>query len=393
MINIISAISAIGMAIGTAALIIIMSVYNGFDNLVKDSLGNVEPDIVISPSEGKVVSVEDSTLVAATDYLYNLPNVQTMSSVLQETVFIEYDGVQSVAVVKGVDSVYEEESPLSECIIEGEYMLHKGELPMALVGYSLAYKLNLSPRFVTKIKFYYPDRTRNISVSNPLASIESISVRPSATFTVNADVDEELIVLPIESVRELVGYEDEISAIEVRMAPGTKSKEIAKVIASLQDRLGDKFEVKDRFHQNESLYKMMKYEKASIFLILIFVIIIIAFNIFGSLSMLIIEKKGDIETFRSMGATDTLIRRVFVLEGWMISLLGLAAGLVIGVCFAILQQKTGMIKMPANFAVTAYPVIIKATDLILTTLGVAIIGYLIALAPSSQIRQSLPPQE
>jgi len=381
-INIISAISAIGMAIGTAALIIILSVYNGFDNLVKDSLGNVEPDIVISPSEGKVVSVEDAALVAATDFLYDLPSVKNMSSVLQETVFIEYDGVQSVAVVKGVDSVYEEESPLSNCIIDGEYMLHKGELPMALVGYSLAYKLNLSPRFINKITFYYPDRTKNISVSNPLSSIGSISVRPSATFTVNADVDEELIVLPLESVRELVGYDNEISAIEVRMIPGTKAKTISSIILDLQERLGDRFEVKDRFHQNESLYKMMKYEKASIFLILIFVIIIIAFNIFGSLSMLIIEKKGDIETFRSMGADDKLIRRIFVLEGWMISLLGLAAGVVIGVGFALLQQKTGMIKMPANFAVTAYPVIIKATDLVLTTLGVAIVGYLIALAPS-----------
>jgi len=381
-INIISAISAIGMAIGTAALIIILSVYNGFDNLVKDSLGNVEPDIVISPSEGKVVSVEDAALVAATDFLYDLPSVKNMSSVLQETVFIEYDGVQSVAVVKGVDSVYEEESPLSNCIIDGEYMLHKGELPMALVGYSRAYKPNLSPRFINKITFYYPDRTKNISVSNPLSSIGSISVRPSATFTVNADVDEELIVLPLESVRELVGYDNEISAIEVRMIPGTKAKTISSIILDLQERLGDRFEVKDRFHQNESLYKMMKYEKASIFLILIFVIIIIAFNIFGSLSMLIIEKKGDIETFRSMGADDKLIRRIFVLEGWMISLLGLAAGVVIGVGFALLQQKTGMIKMPANFAVTAYPVIIKATDLVLTTLGVAIVGYLIALAPS-----------
>ena len=145
--------------------------------------------------------------------------------------------------------------------------------------------------------------------------------------------------------------------------------------------LGPGFKVKDRFQQNESLYKMMKYEKAAIYMILIFVIIIIAFNIFGSLSMLIIEKKSDIETFRSMGAQESLIKRIFVLEGWMISLAGLAAGLVAGIGFALLQQHFGFIKMPGHFVVQAYPIILSWSDILLTAAGVAVIGYLIALLP------------
>jgi len=384
-INIISAISAIGMAIGTAALVIILSVYNGFDNLVKDTLGSVEPDLMISPTEGKTFTPDDPKVKEAIDWAYDNDLVKNMSGTIEETLFVNYDSQQSVVKAKGVDSVYEQESPLADHIVEGEYQLHFGELPRALVGYSLATKLGLNPRFVTKLDFFYPDRTKNISISNPMSSIETISIRPSGLFSVNTDVDEELVVLPIESLRELLGYTDEISAVELRLIDGYSKREFKSVVKGLEQRLGEGFIVKDRFHQNESLYKMMKYEKASIFLILIFIIIIIAFNIFGSLSMLIIEKKGDIATLSSMGAQDKTIRRVFVLEGWMISLLGLLAGLVIGIAFALIQQHFGLIKMPGNFAVPAYPVIIKVSDLILTSLGVAVVGYLIALLPSGSI--------
>lgn len=374
------------MAIGTAALVIILSVYNGFDNLVKQTLGSVEPDLMISPTTGKVFTADDPHVKDAIDWAYDNDLVKNMSSTIEESLFVNYDSQQSVVRAKGVDSVYETESPLSEHIVEGEYQLHFGELPRVLVGYTLATKLGLNPRFVTKLDLFYPDRTKNISISNPMSSIETISIRPSGVFSVNTDVDEELIVLPIESLRELMGYDEEISAIEIRLSNNYSKRDLKDVTKGLEQRLGEGFVVRDRFHQNESLYKMMKYEKASIFLILIFVIIIIAFNIFGSLSMLIIEKKHDIETLSSIGAQDKTIRRVFVLEGWMISLLGLFAGLVIGIAFALIQQQFGLIKMPGNFAVPAYPVIIKISDLLLTSLGVAVVGYLIALLPSGSIR-------
>ena len=380
-INIISAISAIGMAIGTAALIIIMSVYNGFDSLIRSMMGNVEPDLMITPATGKVFVPEGEVY----DWIYEQEAVANMCCVLQEQVFINYDGKQGLAEARGVDWIYEEETPLREHLVEGEFRLHKGDIPLAAVGASLAYELSLSPRFLAPIEIYFPARDRKISTSNPFASLESIKVWPSCTFAVNADVDSELIILPIEKMRELLEYNEEVSAIELRLTPGTGEKEAARLQEEISARLGSGFNVKDRFQQNESLYKMMKYEKAAIYMILLFVIIIIAFNIFGSLSMLIIEKKSDIQTLRSLGAQDSLIRRIFVLEGWLISLIGMGAGLVIGVAFALLQQHFGFIKMPGHFTVQAYPIIISFSDIILTVVGVAVIGYIIAMLPTASL--------
>mgnify|MGYP006358300169 FL=1 len=384
-INIISAISAIGMAIGTAALIIILSVYNGFDSLIRSMMSNVEPDLLITPATGKVFIPNDE----AFDWIYDQPSVKNMCCVLEEDVFISYDGKQGLAKAKGVDWIYEEESPLKDHIRDGEFRLHRGDIPMASIGASLAYEMGINPRFLSPVEIYFPSRTRRISMANPMSSIEFIKVWPSSTFSINTEVDQELMILPIEKMRELLEYDEEVSAVELRLMEGIDRKELKRLQEEIGRLLGPAFKVKDRFQQNESLYKMMKYEKAAIYMILIFVIIIIAFNIFGSLSMLIIEKKSDIETLRSMGAQDSLIRRIFVLEGWMISLTGLAAGLVVGIGFALLQQHFGFIKMPGHFVVQAYPVILSWSDVLLTTIGVAVVGYLIALIPAHSFnRQS-----
>ena len=376
-INIISAISAIGMAVGTAALIIILSIYNGFDSLIKSMMSNVEPDLLITPAIGKVFVPDGDTY----DWIYDQESVKNMCTVLQEQVFINYDGQQGLALVKGVDWIYEGETPIREHLIEGEFNLHRGDVPQAAVGIGLAYQMGISPRFLAPIEIYFPSRTRRISMSNPASSIEQIKVWPSCTFSVNSDVDSKLIIIPIEKMCELLEYKDEVSAVEIRVTEGTSGKEITRLQKEISERLGPDYLVKDRFQQNESLYKMMKYEKAAIYMILIFVIIIIAFNIFGSLSMLIIEKEDDIKTLKSLGAREKLIKRIFVLEGWMISLLGLGIGLVVGIGFSLLQQYFGFIKMPGAFVVQAYPIILSWTDILLTILGVTIIGYLIALLP------------
>ena len=376
-INIISAISAIGMAVGTAALIIILSVYNGFDSLIRSMMSNVEPDLLITPATGKTFVPDDSTF----DWIYDQPSVKNMCCVLEEQVFISYDGKQSLARAKGVDWVYEEESPLKDHMSDGEFKLHRGDVPLAAVGAGLAYELGISPRFLAPVEIYFPTRTGRISLANPAASIESVRVYPSGLFSVNNDVDAELLIVPIEEMQELLEYEDEVSAVELRLMDGSTKEELKRLQKEIGTRLGPGFKVKDRFQQNESLYKMMKYEKAAIFMILIFVIIIISFNIFGSLSMLIIEKKDDIRTLRSMGAQEGLIKRIFILEGWLISLTGLAGGLVLGVGFAAIQQAFGIIKMPGHFVVQAYPIILSWSDILLTIVGVATIGYLIALLP------------
>ena len=382
-INIISAISAIGMAIGTAALIIILSVYNGFDSLIRSMMSNVEPDIMICPSNGKVFVPEGETY----DWIYEQTSVLNMSCVLQEQVFINYDGKQSLAKAKGVDWIYEEESPVRDHLLEGEFKLHRGDIPLAAVGGILAYELGLSPRFLAPIEIFYPTRTGKISAASPMASVEAVKAWPSCTFSISQEIDDDLIIVPIELMRELLEYEREVSAVEIRLTEDADSRELQRLQAEISSRLGDGYKVLDRFQQNESLYKMMKYEKAAIYMILIFVIIIIAFNIFGSLSMLIIEKGQDIETLRSLGAQEKLIRRIFVLEGWMISLSGLVVGLVTGILFALAQQHFGFIKMPGHFTVQAYPIILSWSDILLTSAGVAVIGYLIALLPVISLKQ------
>ena len=382
-INIISAISAIGMAIGTAALIIILSVYNGFDSLVRSLMSNVEPDLMITPATGKTFVPEGKTY----DWIYEQPAVKNMCCVLQEQVFINYDGKQSLAKAKGVDWIYEEESPIHNHIKEGEFKLHKGDIPMAAVGAGLAHEMGIRTHFLSPIEIYYPSRTRRISMANPAASIESINIWPSCLFSVNSDIDHDLIILPIEQMRELLEYKDEVSAVEIRTMDGTSAKDQQKLQEEIASRLGPEFKVRNRFQQNESLYKMMKYEKMAIYMILIFVIIIIAFNIFGSLTMLMIEKREDIMTLRSMGAGESLIRRIFILEGWMISLSGLAAGMISGIGFSLLQQHFGFIKMPGHFVVQAYPIILSWSDILITAAGVALIGYLIALIPTASLRR------
>ena len=384
-INIISAISAIGMAIGTAALIIILSVYNGFDALIKSMMSNVEPDFLILPSSGKTFVPNEQ----AFDLIYDQPEVKSMCCILQDQVFINYDGKQKIAIAKGVDWIYESESTLGACMVKGEFKLHKGDIPMAAVGAGMAYEMGIDPAFLSPIEIYYPTRTRKISMSNPAASIESVKVWPSGTFSINADTDRELMILPIAKMQELLEYEsDVVSGIEIRLAEGTSGKQARKLQKQMSQILGEDYIVKDRYQQNESLYKMMKYEKAAIFMILIFVVIIIAFNIFGSLSMLIIEKEEDISTLKSLGAKDSLINKIFILEGWMISLAGLAGGLLLGISFALLQQHFGFIKMPGHFVVQAYPVILSWSDVLLTTAGVATVGYVIATLPVLSNRRS-----
>ena len=377
-INIISGISVAGMAIGTAALIIILSVFNGFNKLVSDNLGDVQPDLVVKPAAGKAF-VPDSTAFA---WLYGQELVHNMSSVIEEQAFIAFDGKQSLARVKGVDSVFEEESPLQNHITDGIFCLHRATAPRAVVGSSLAWSMDINPRFIAPLEIYYPDREGSISLSNPAASLRSTKVAVAGLFAINAELDAELVIVPIETMRELLDYDDEVSAVEIRVTEGTPDKALDGLAAELSERLGPDYEVLDRYRQNEALYKMMRYEKLAIYMILIFIVIIIAFNIYSSLTMLIIEKKDDIGTLRSLGAPEPMTRRIFLLEGWLISLLGLVIGLVLGIAFVLLQQKYGLIRMPGSYIISAYPVILKTSDILWTVVGVALVGYLIALLPS-----------
>lgn len=376
-INMISGIGMAGMAIGTAALVIILSVFNGFNNLVSESLGDVYPDLVVRPATGKVFVPDSASFRPALDS----DDVLALSCSLEEQAFLSYGGKQSLARVKGVDEAFEETSGLQGHLVDGLWLFYRGQRPLAVAGSALAASMGLNPRFVEPVEIYFPSRTTPLSMANPAASLRSVKALVSGVFSVNAELDAKLMLVPIGLMRELLEEPEAVSSVEIWTAPG----KTASVQQELQAHLGPGYRVLDRYQQNASLYRMMRYEKLAIYLILIFVTLIIAFNILSSLRMLIIEKEGDMETLRSMGAPEPLLRRIFLLEGWLVSLVGMGIGLVIGVGFVLLQQRYGLIAMPGNFMVSAYPVALKASDLFWTVLGVGGVGYLMALIPSRKL--------
>lgn len=376
-INMISGIGLAGMAVGTAALVVILSVFNGFNSLVSTSLETSDPDLVVKPVSGKFFT-PDSTLFGP---VLEDARVLKLSSILEEQVFLSYDGKQSLARVKGIDEASQEESPLKSRLVDGAWVFHSGDRPMAVAGALLARNMGMNPRFVAPVEIYYPSRKENISLANPAASLRRIKVQTAGTISVNSDLDAKLMLIPIECMRELLELPSEVSSLEIWTAPGTADEVRRDISASI----GPAFKVLDRVGQEESLFRMMKYEKLAIFMILIFVVIIIAFNIYSSLKMLIIEKEGDIATLRAMGAPDSMVRRIFLLEGWLVSLIGMAAGLVIGIAIVLVQQKFGIVGMPGNFVVQYYPVALKLSDIVWTAAGVSVIGYLMAFIPSGKI--------
>lgn len=348
-INIISAISATGMAIGTAALIIILSVYNGFDNIIRQNLSESDPDYLILPSEGKTFNGSDLPLSA-------LAETFSISGIIEESVFITYGGNQRFAKARGVES-------------SDSSSLWLGDIARAKFGPGIASELGINPRFVESAFLYFPDRNAKFSPVNPEAALNNVRVKPVDIFTSTTEFDNDLVIVPIELMRTLLGYgEDEFTAVELRGRTG----------AALD--LGNDFVILDRYHQHPEIYKMMKYEKAAIYLILIFIVIIISLNIFGSLSMLIIEKQGDIDTLHALGADDKLIRKIFALEGWLISLLGMISGLVVGILTVVIQSRFGIVKLPGNYLVDAYPVALQWTDVLLTAAAVTAIGFIISLS-------------
>ena len=378
-INVISAISALGMAVGTAALVVILSVYNGFDGLIKSNMNDTDAELSVRSSDGKRFDPRGG----AFETLYGCPGLASVGKVLEENIFMIHEGNQAIARAKGVDSVFESSSGIASHLVSGSWRLHKGELPLAALGTELAAKLGADPSFRTTLSLYYPSTGVPFSPANPAASLKSSQILPGSILSINASMDSDLLILPIESLASLLGCSGEVSSLDLRFPEGTSSREIKKYKKEFSSLLGPSYKVLDRYEQHSTLYRMMRLEKAAIWLILVFVVFIVALNIFGSLSMLMIEKEEDMDTLRAMGADESLIRRIFVLEGWMISLLGMAAGAVTGVVLVILQQRFGFVKMPGgSFIVNAYPVALQWNDVLLTAVSVAAIGLLVALAPS-----------
>ncbi len=377
-INIISSISTIGIAIGTAAMVIILSTYNGFGDLVKGIYANYEADVLIEPAVGKAFSPSAEEF----QKIKGDSRVKAFCEIVEENVFVTYDNSQGVAIIKGVDKVFEENTRLISHLIEGDFDLEYGEIPQAVVGRGIAYEMGIRVRFLDPLEIYYPIKGSNISVLNPMASLNKKTLFPVGIVSLEQNFDKKYIFIPIKAAREIIGYEDEVTSLEITLKEGVNVNEFKKEIVSA---IGSSYIVKDKYQQNETVYKMMTYEKVAIYMILLFIIILISFNAYGSLSMLIIEKRDDVEILRSMGANESLIQKIFIIEGWLITLLGVVVGVVIGILLCLIQQHFGIIKMPGNFIIKHYPVVINIWDIVASVLGVGVVGLIISLFPVRSI--------
>lgn len=391
-INIISLISAVGIGIGSMALIVILSVYNGFDTLIKSFYQEYQPNFIITPATGKSF-VTDTTWC---NQLYEIEGIASIQPIIEEDIFLQYGNNQAVAFIKGIDSSYGRVSGIEANIKEGAFSTYIGYTPHAIIGRDLAATLRLRVRFLDAIELYFPDRKATISPLNPAAALNEQTLFPSGIISINQEFDGKGLFIPIDVARELTGYSaNEVTSLEIYLdknttaagAPAMQHPNANKIEKEIQKIFGQNlqgetnFLIKNKYQQNETLYKMMRAEKFAVYLILFFIIVIVSVNIFGSLSMLILDKKEDLMTYKSMGASKELIDKIFVIQGWLISLIGSAAGIILGLALCILQKTTGIISLPGNYIVSSYPVDIQILDVIITFGGVALIGYIIALLP------------
>ena len=375
-INIISLISAIGIAVGSCALIIVLSIYNGFEEVVRSMYDRAMPDIAVTSASSKYFRTD----TPAFDAVRSMPSVALYSESIEETVFLTYDREEGTAVLKGVEQAYTEDPELQSCIVDGEFSLMHGEVAQAVTGRGLAVEMGIRPRFLDPIEVYFPARDREISLVNPAASLNKETFYPIGMFFSGGESYANTLFVPIERARRLVGVSDnEAGVVELRLVPGA---DVQDAVRQVRETLGPGYSVKDKYMQNETVYRMMRIEKAVIFMILLFIIIVVSCNVFGSLTMLIIEKRDDIATLQYLGARPGLIRRIFFDEGWMIVLLGAVVGMLAGIALCLIQYHVGVIRMPGNFVVEYYPVVIKPLDILITLAGIALIGLFITALPT-----------
>lgn len=407
MINIISTISAIGIALGCMVLVVILSVYNGFDNLIKSLYNSYSPNYIIEAAKGKSFTADEALIGKIREQESTL----AIAPLVQDNIFCTYNGSQSVATLCGVDSLFLQRSRLADYIVDGSFSTGLGEINGAIVSSKLAITLGIRCRFTTPLMLYYPKMRRDATATSTKASttasttpataasitaaaygaaadnmqelLSILKAHPSGTIQLEKSFDNGLVYIGIERARQLLQFkENEVSALYLYGPAGREEEAPSNSLTKrLREALGKEFVVKDRYMQNSTMYKMMRSEKIAVYLILLFVIIIVSFNIFGSISLLIIDKRGDIEILRSMGAREPLIKRVFMLQGFLISALGTLIGTALGVGLSLLQYHFEIIKLPGNFIIDHYPVEIVPQDLLYIVAGVLAAGYLISRLP------------
>ncbi|MDF1559965.1 MAG: ABC transporter permease [Bacteroidales bacterium] len=374
-INVISAISVAGVAVGTMALITILSVFNGLEEMVKSIFSTSDPEMRITPVRGKVFTPDTLLLTK----LASIDGVEVFAETVEENALLRYDEQQYIATIKGVSLNYTAVTDLDTAMWDGEFILRaENGRPYAVAGLGVANYLGMRLNFVSPLAIYIPDRKGRLSAT-PENEFARKYIFLSGIFAVEQEFDSKYLFLPIDFARELLDYTNEVSSIEVKMKPGADEKKTQEAIREL---MGDDFLVQNRYEQQEMFYRVMKAERLAIFVILTFILIIASFNIIGSLTMLIIEKERDISILRSLGADNRLIKRIFIYEGWMISLFGTVVGLLAGFLLCAAQQHFGIVKLAGDsLLIDTYPVKMHLADFFTVAATVLAIGYAAAWYP------------
>jgi lipoprotein-releasing system permease protein len=375
-INIISGVSVAGVAVGTMALVIVLSVFNGLEDMVNHIFNTFDPQLKVTAIHGKVFETDSSKLAKLTA----LDGIASWSGTLEENALLMYERKQFIGTVKGVDDNYAKVTGIDSSMSdnEGFTLWSTGKRPQAIVGAGVANNLGLNVNFIEQLQVWVPKRTGSVNLDPEEAFIKRY-ISPSGIFRIEHEYDSRYVYVPLQFARDLLEYDSQVSAIEIRCSAKADPDRLKQAVKKI---FGPDYTVKNRFEQQEIFYKVMRSERLAIFIILTLILLIASFNIIGSLTMLIIEKERDIEILRSLGADNTLIKKIFIFEGWLISITGAIAGLVLGFIICWLQMRFGLLKLNSEtLMMQAYPVVMKLKDFIIVPLTVLMIGYWAAWYP------------
>ncbi len=374
-INIISGISVIGVAVATMALVVTLSVFNGFHDLVASFFTTFDPQLKVTPVMGKTVAADDPILTR----IKQLPEVDVATETVEDQALVIYRGRQAMVTVKGVEDNFDQLTHIKEILLgDGQYELHAADMFYGIPGIRLADILGTGYKYEEPLKVYAPRREGQLNMANPMDGlVEDELYSPGVIFQVSqAKYDKNYILTSIDFARRIFEQQGMVSALELRLKPGSNFE---RVKSQIQDIAGDKYTVKDRFEQQDDTFNIMKIEKLMAYIFLTFILMIACFNIIGSLSMLIIDKKDDVVTLRNLGASDKQIVHIFLFEGRMISAIGAVIGIILGLALCWAQQTFGLVKLgssSASFVVNAYPVSVHPEDVILIFVTVLVVGFL-----------------
>ncbi len=374
-INVISSISVAGVTVGTMALIIVLSVFNGLETLVRSIFNTFDPDLKITPATGKTFIPDSAKL----SLLSNVNGIACYSLCLEENALLKYGEKQYIATIKGVDENYTRVTGIDSSMWDGKFILRSAQgRPYAIPGVGIANYLGLRINFITPLNIYVPKRSGGADL-NPENAFERNYIFPSGIYQVEQEFDSKYVFIPIDFARELLEYDSEVTSLEIKLEDEVRESAVQKNVTRIFD---GNFIVQNKYEQQEIFYKVMRSERLAIFFILTLILIVASFSIIGSLTMLIIEKERDIEILRSLGADNTLIRKIFIFEGWLISIIGALAGIVLGFAVCWIQQKYGIVRLQSqSLIMDAYPVVMKIKDFIIVPVTVLLIGYWAAWYP------------